>query len=55
LPTVERLHGCTVAGNSGGINKQFISEPGEDADKRGSSGPSDDGATVQPEGEWGAI
>jgi hypothetical protein len=55
LPTVERLHGCTVAGESGGINKQFISEPGEDPDKRVSSGPSDDGATVQPEGEWGVI
>src|SRR5215211_5460966 len=55
LPTVERLHGCTVAGKSRGINKQFISEPGEDPDKRVSSGPSEDGATVQPEGEWGVI
>ena len=55
LPTVERLHGCTVAGESGGINKQFISEPGEDADKNVSRGPSEDAATVQPENEWGVI
>ena len=55
LPTVERLHGCTVAGESKGINKQFVSEPGEDADTKVSPDPSDTDATVQPEEEWGVI
>jgi hypothetical protein len=55
LPTVERLHDCTVAGESGGINQQFISKPGEDADKRALCYPSEAAATVQPEDEWGVI
>jgi hypothetical protein len=37
------------------MHKQFISTPGDDADKKGLSEPSNDAATVQHEGEWGVI
>jgi hypothetical protein len=55
LPTVEQLRGCTVAGESGGIDEEFISDPESGEDKKGPPNPPDDTATVQPEDEWGVL
>jgi hypothetical protein len=49
LPTVERLHGCTVAGDSEGVNKNFFSQDSEKAEeKKFVSTPPSNAATVQP-------
>ena len=56
LPTVERLHGCTVAGESEGVNTNFFSSAGrEEKEKTSPGSPSDNDATVQPEEEWGVL
>jgi hypothetical protein len=56
LPTVERLHGCTVAGVQKGVKTEILSEEGEAGDKKVfRSQPSDEAATVQPEDEWGVV
>jgi hypothetical protein len=52
LPTVERLHGCTVAGESEGVKTNFFIEEAEDkAEEKFRSCPSDRDATLQPEDE----
>jgi hypothetical protein len=55
LPNIERLQGCTVAGESEGVNKQFISEPEGGEGEKGSATPSDGAATVQPDDEWAVL
>jgi hypothetical protein len=50
LPTVERLHGCTVAGESEGVKTNLFIEEAEDKpEEKFPSYPSDEDATVQPE------
>ena len=52
LPTVERLHGCTVAGVSEGVNTNFFVEEPEDRDEKKSRDyPFEGSATVQPDDE----
>jgi hypothetical protein len=53
LPTVERLHGCTVAGESEGVKKNFFSEVPEEAGNRTfvSTPPKTDATVQHPEGE----
>lgn len=53
LPSPERLHGCTVAGDSEGIKTNNISEPTDTAlEKEFPSYPSKKTATVQPREEF---
>jgi hypothetical protein len=54
LPTMERLHGCTVAGESEGVNTNFFVEEVEDEpEEKFPFCPSDSAATVQPQDEKG--
>jgi hypothetical protein len=56
LPTLERLHGCTIAGVHEGVKGDFLSEAPVDGDKKKvRSYPSEEAATAQPEGEWGVV
>jgi hypothetical protein len=56
LPAPEVLHRCSVAGESEGVKtNSFSGRPEEESEKEFPSYPSDNGATVQPENEWGAI
>ena len=49
LPTVERLHGCTVAGVHEGVETNFFpEEPGAGGNKKLRAYPSDEAATLQP-------
>ena len=51
LPSVERLHGCTVASVHEGVMTNLLSDAPEDGEKKMfRSYPSDRGATVQPPG-----
>jgi hypothetical protein len=52
LPTVERLHGCTVAGESEEVKTNFFVEGAENnGEKKVRDYPSEDHATVQPDDE----
>ena len=52
LPAVERLRGCMVAGESGGVETNFFSESDDDSESRKiSSTPSSGAATVQPQSD----
>jgi hypothetical protein len=53
LPVPERLHGCTVASGSEGIEANYLSEtPDTKQEKEFSFTPSDTTATVQPREEF---
>jgi hypothetical protein len=56
LPTVERLHGCTVAGVREGVEANFVTEGvGDEEKEKIRPYPSDEAATVQHLEEWGVI
>lgn len=56
LPTVERLHGCTVAGVREGVEANFVAEGvGDEEKEKIRPYPSDEAATVQHLEEWGVI
>jgi hypothetical protein len=56
LPTVERLHGCTVAGVREGVEANFVTEGvGDEEKEKIRPYPSDEAATVHHLEEWGVI
>ena len=56
LPTVERLHGCMVAGVQEGVDANFVPEGVDDEGKEKIRAyPSEEAATEQPLDEWGVV
>jgi hypothetical protein len=56
LPTVERLHGCMVAGVQEGVDANFVPEGvGDEGKEKIRAYPSEEAATEQPQDEWGVV